>query len=145
MPVGAMIFVPLTQYFIDFSGWRNTWIIFGLLAIFIIIPPALILLRRQPEDIGLLPDGENSSEKDYIDSEISWEFSEAIRTTVFWKIVICLTVISMATGTIAIHRIPAFMDRGLDAQLIAWSTAFDAVCAGAVSYTHLTLPTILLV
>jgi len=135
VPVGAMIFVPLTQYFIDFSGWRNTWIIFGLLAIFIIIPPALILLRRQPEDIGLLPDGENSSEKDYIDSEISWEFSEAIRTTVFWKIVICLTVISMATGTIAIHRIPAFMDRGLDAQLIAWSTAFDAVCAGVSTFT----------
>ncbi|MEC7837151.1 MAG: MFS transporter [Chloroflexota bacterium] len=135
VPIGAMIFVPLTQYFIDFSGWRNTWIIFGILAIIIIIPPALILLRRQPEDIGLLPDGENSSKEDYIDSEISWEFSEAIRTTVFWKIVICLTVISMATGTIAIHRIPAFMDRGLDAQLIAWSTAFDAVCAGVSTFT----------
>ena len=135
VPIGAMIFVPLTQFFIDFSGWRNTWIIFGILAIIIIIPPALILLRRQPEDIGLLPDGENSSKEDYIDSEISWEFSEAIRTTVFWKIVICLTVISMATGTIAIHRIPAFMDRGLDAQLIAWSTAFDAVCAGVSTFT----------
>tara|TARA_Y100000768_G_C23975633_1_gene682900 strand:- start:1373 stop:2605 length:1233 start_codon:yes stop_codon:yes gene_type:complete len=135
VPIGAMIFVPLTQYLIDFSGWRNTWVIFGFLAIIIIIPPALILLRRQPEDIGLLPDGEVISEDDYKDSEISWEFSEAVRTPVFWKIVICLTVISMATGTIAIHRIPAFMDRGLDAQLIAWSTAFDAVCAGISTFT----------
>ena len=41
----------------------------------------------------------------------------------------------MATGTIAIHRIPAFMDRGLDPQLIAWSTAFDAVCAGISTFT----------
>ena len=135
VPIGAMIFVPLTQYLIDFSGWRNTWIIFGLLAIIIIIPPSLVLLRRQPEDIGLLPDGEKSSEKNYIDSEVSWEFSEAVKTTVFWRIVICLTVISMATGTIAIHRIPAFMDRGLDPQLIAWSTAFDAVCAGISTFT----------
>ena len=135
VPIGAMIFVPLTQYLIDFSGWRNTWIIFGFLAIIIIIPPALLLLRRQPEDIGLLPDGENSSSEDYVDAEVSWEFSEAVRTQVFWKIVICLTVISMATGTIAIHRIPAFMDRGLDAQLIAWSTAFDAVCAGVSTFT----------
>ncbi len=135
VPIGAMIFVPLTQYLIDFSGWRNTWVIFGFLAIIIIIPPALILLRRQPEDIGMLPDGEELSDKDYIDSEISWEFSEAVKTQVFWKIVICLTVISMATGTIAIHRIPAFMDRGLDAQLIAWSTAFDAVCAGISTFT----------
>ncbi|MEC7919616.1 MAG: MFS transporter [Chloroflexota bacterium] len=135
VPIGAMIFVPLTQYLIDFSGWRNTWIIFGLLAIIIIIPPSLVLLRRQPEDIGLLPDGEQSSEKNYIDSEVSWEFSEAIKTSVFWRITICLTVISMATGTIAIHRIPAFMDRGLDPQLIAWSTAFDAVCAGISTFT----------
>ena len=135
VPIGAMIFVPLTQYLIDFSGWRNTWIIFGLLAIIIIIPPSLVLLRRQPEDIGLLPDGEKSSEKNYIDSEVSWEFSEAIKTSVFWRITICLTVISMATGTIAIHRIPAFMDRGLDPQLIAWSTAFDAVCAGISTFT----------
>jgi|TARA_B100001094_G_scaffold69449_1_gene65917 sugar phosphate permease len=135
VPVGAMIFVPLTQYLIDYSGWRNTWMIFGLLAIIIIIPPALLLLRRQPEDVGLLPDGEDISENDYKDSEVSWEFSEAVKTQVFWKIVICLTVISMATGTIAIHRIPAFMDRGLDAQLIAWSTAFDAVCAGISTFT----------
>lgn len=135
VPIGAMIFVPLTQYLIDFSGWRNTWVIFGFLAIIIIIPPALLLLRRQPEDIGLLPDGEDISKGDYVDTEVSWEFSEAVRTQVFWKIVICLTVISMATGTIAIHRIPAFMDRGLDAQLIAWSTAFDAVCAGISTFT----------
>ena len=135
VPIGAIIFVPLTQYLIDFSGWRNTWIIFGLLAIIIIIPPSLVLLRRQPEDLGLLPDGEQSSEKNYIDSEVSWEFSEAIKTSVFWRITICLTVISMATGTIAIHRIPAFMDRGLDPQLIAWSTAFDAVCAGISTFT----------
>ena len=27
------------------------------------------------------------------------------------------------------------MDRGLDAQLIAWSTAFDAVCAGISTFT----------
>ena len=27
VPIGAMIFVPLTQYLIDFSGWRNTWIL----------------------------------------------------------------------------------------------------------------------
>ena len=69
-----MIFVPLTQYLIDFSGWRNTWIIFGLLAIIIIIPPSLVLLRRQPEDIGLLPTESNLSEKNYIDSEVSWNF-----------------------------------------------------------------------
>ncbi|MDG2100940.1 MAG: MFS transporter [Dehalococcoidales bacterium] len=134
VPIGAMIFVPLTQFFIDTTGWRNTWMIFGLLAIIIIIPPSLYFLRRQPEDIGLIPDGEQNKSEDFIDKEVSWEFKEAVRTNVFWKITICLTIISIATGTIAIHRIPAFMDRGLEPQLIALATAFDAVCAGISTF-----------
>ena len=134
VPIGAMIFVPLTQFFIDVSGWRNTWIIFGLISILIIVPPALLLLRRQPEDIGLVPDGEISNSENSIDKEVSWEFGEAVKTRVFWKITFCLTVISIATGTIAIHRIPAFMDRGLEPQLIALATAFDAVCAGISTF-----------
>ena len=108
--------------------------IFGLLAIIIIIPPSLYFLRRQPEDIGLIPDGEQNKSEDFIDKEVSWEFKEAVRTNVFWKITICFTVISIATGTIAIHRIPAFMDRGLEPQLIALATAFDAVCAGISTF-----------
>ena len=134
VPIGAMIFVPLTQFFIDTTGWRNTWMIFGLLAIIIIIPPSLYFVRRQPEDIGLMPDGEQNKSEDFIDKEVSWEFKEAVRTNVFWKITICLTIISIATGTIAIHRIPAFMDRGLEPQLIALATAFDAVCAGISTF-----------
>ena len=134
VPIGAMIFVPLTQFFIDISGWRNTWIISGFISMLIIIPPALWLLRRQPEDIGLVPDGELIESKNLTDKETSWEFEEAFKTRVFWKITICLTVISIATGTIAIHRIPAFMDRGLEPQLIALATAFDAVCAGISTF-----------
>tara|TARA_B110000263_G_C15308872_1_gene511933 strand:- start:2992 stop:4173 length:1182 start_codon:yes stop_codon:yes gene_type:complete len=134
VPIGAMIFVPLTQFFIDTTGWRNTWMIFGLLAIIIIIPPSLYFLRREPEDIGLIPDGVQIINDDFKDKEVSWEFKEAVRTNVFWRITICLTVMSIAIGTIAIHRIPAFMDRGLEPQLIALATAFDAVCAGISTF-----------
>ena len=34
----------------------------------------------------------------------------------------------------ALHRIAAFMDRGLDPTLIAFATAFDAVCAGVSTF-----------
>ena len=81
-----------------------------------------------------VPDGEISNSENSIDKEVSWEFGEAVKTRVFWKITFCLTVISIATGTIAIHRIPAFMDRGLEPQLIALATAFDAVCAGISTF-----------
>ena len=135
VPIGAMIFVPLTQFFIDIYGWRNTWIIFGAIAIIIVVPPSLLILRREPEDINQKPDGINSEIIENSNSkEFSWNAKDAMKTQVFWKITFCLTTISMATGTIAIHRIPAFMDRGLEPQLIALATAFDAVCAGISTF-----------
>ena len=45
------------------------------------------------------------------------------------------SMVSLATSTVALHRIPDFADRGFDTTLIAYATAFDAVCAGAASFT----------
>ena len=39
-------------------GWRSTWAIFGIVAPLLVVTPALIFVRRQPEDIGLRPDGD---------------------------------------------------------------------------------------
>lgn len=44
-------------------------------------------------------------------------------------------MVSLAIGIVGVHRIPAFMDRGLDATLISFATAFDAVCAGLATFT----------
>ena len=39
-------------------GWRYTWAIFGIIAPLLVVAPALIFVRRQPEDLGLRPDGD---------------------------------------------------------------------------------------
>jgi sugar phosphate permease len=139
IPVGALVFVPLTQVFIDAWGWRNAWIALAALGVGIIIPPALIFLRRQPEDIGLLPDGDTLTSGDDEDSdteqdEISWTTREALRSAVFWKLVLVFTGVALALGTIGVHRIPTFVDRGVDPNQIAIATAFDAVAAGISTF-----------
>jgi len=139
VPVGALVFVPLTQVFIDAWGWRNAWIALAVLGVGIIIPPALILLRRQPEDIGLLPDGDKAYSKsddgpNATPDEISWTTHDAVRSVVFWKLIIVFTGIALALGTIGVHRIPAFVDRGVDPGQIAIATAFDAIAAGISTF-----------
>jgi MFS family permease len=139
IPIGALVFVPLTQVFIDAWGWRNAWIALAVLGVGIIVPPALIFLRRQPEDIGLLPDGD-TPDSDSDDGsngapdEISWTTREAVRSVVFWKLVVVFTGVALALGTIGVHRIPAFVDRGVDPGQIAIATAFDAVAAGISTF-----------
>ena len=51
-----------------------------------------------------------------------------------WFLTIAFSILSLGILTLALHRIPAFMDRGLDPTLVSLATAFDAVCAGAGSF-----------
>ena len=144
IPVGALIFVPLTQYFIDIWGWRTAWIVLALLGIGIIVPLSLIFVRRQPEDMNLQPDGlpprprpqtgAEASAESRGDPEVSWTSRDAMRTFPFWSLVVVFSMVALATGTVALHRIAAFMDRGLDPTLVALATAFDAVCAGVSTF-----------
>ena len=144
IPVGAMIFVPLTQYFIDAWGWRTAWIVLAILGISIIVPLSLIFLRRRPEDMDLLPDGLpprakpvnelDTSEEPLEGLEISWTARNAMRTLPFWSLVVVFSMVALAIGTVAVHRIAAFMDRGLDPTLVSLATAFDAVCAGVATF-----------
>ena len=144
IPIGAMLFVPLTQLLIDEVGWRMAWIILATIGVTVIVPLAAIFVRRQPEDMGLLPDGDIAP--DSVDQgsdntsrgasgEVSWTVSEAVRTTTLWRLVIVFSMVSLATGTVALHRIADFMDKGFDPTLISFATAFDAVCAGAATFT----------
>ncbi len=141
IPIGALIFVPLTQVFIDLWGWRMAWVALAGLGVGAIVPVALIFLRREPEDIGLLPDGDTPADllrreesEGKRSPEISWTTSEAVHSVVFWKLVVVFTGVALALGTIGVHRIPAFVDRGVDPGKIAIATAFDAVAAGASTF-----------
>jgi sugar phosphate permease len=134
MGIGSITFIPITQLFISGYGWRNTWIIFGILNMALTIPVALIFLRRQPEDMGLLPDGDSEAavkaekEDSSYDPEIIWTVREAIHTRSFWLITLSLLLGSLATGA-SVHRIPYWIELGFDPKLVSICFAVDA--AGA--------------
>lgn len=140
IPVGALLFIPLTQVLIDEIGWRGAWIVLAIIGICVIVPLAAIFVRRQPEDVGLVPDGDlpddpgDGSEPMRVVDEVSWTVREAVRTSTLWRLVIVFSMVQLATGTVALHRIAAFMDRGMDPTLISFATAFDAVAAGGSTF-----------
>ncbi len=143
VPFGALIFIPLTQFVINVAGWEMSWIVLAVIGMGVVIPLTGIFVRRQPEDIGLLPDGAVRPDAAEGDSgaaraaseEVSWTVSEAIRSTTLWRLVIVFSAVSLATSTVGLHRIPSFMDKGLDPTLISFATAFDAVCAGISTFS----------
>ena len=140
IPVGALLFIPFTQVLINEIGWRGAWIVLAVIGVVVIVPLAAIFVRRQPEDVGLVPDGDlpedsaDGSGSMRVVEEVSWTVREAVRTTTLWRLVIVFSMVQLATGTVALHRIAAFMDRGMDPTLISFATAFDAVAAGGSTF-----------
>ena len=53
--IGGVVFLPLTQVLINRHGWRMTWVVLAWISAATL--PLVFLLRRQPSDLGLLPDG----------------------------------------------------------------------------------------
>lgn len=142
-PIGLMLGFPIAQWIISNYGWRAGWASLGLGGIIIILPISLLVLRRRPEDIGLLPDGD-LPEEDAPDGtpsasatpvEHQWTRAEAIRTVAFWRLTLAFSMFMFSTTTMVFFRIPHFVDNGIDAGLvaIAASTAQISLFLGAVT------------
>ena len=93
---GTAVMSPLAAHLVATYGWRLSYIIIGLLA-FIIIIPGAFLLRRSPEEKGLLPlgkaeaiagDEENSNiakkEDSLTSKSAGFSLKDAAHTRAFW-------------------------------------------------------------
>ena len=146
--LGGLVFLPLTQVLIDTNRWRNAWMILAGIGAGIIIPLSLLFVRRQPEDMGLAPDG--ASQADTVSptttpetrgAEASpgmrktvWTLGESIRSSAFWRLVLAFTIAMLVMTSTGLHRIPHFIDRGLDAQLVAFAVGVESAVAAASAF-----------
>ena len=55
--VGGTIFSPVITWLLGAYGWRSTYRIMALIILVLALPAALFILRKRPEDMGLLPYG----------------------------------------------------------------------------------------
>ena len=60
MSIGFMIAFPAVGAAVQSRGWRAAWFAAGAAIIAVLLPLALLLVRRSPESMGLIPDGANA-------------------------------------------------------------------------------------
>ncbi|HEX6769269.1 MAG TPA: MFS transporter [Candidatus Binatia bacterium] len=119
-PLGSAGTTLLFQYLVTHYGWRSAFLAMGLAFLILVVLPAAIFLRRQPEDLGMYPDGiaptlrsdeaATSASQTPASGERSWSRPEAMRTTALWLLVVGVFLASLGTGGIAFHTIAYFTD-----------------------------------
>jgi MFS family permease len=123
---GAFGCYPAIAWLIDTTGWRNTYLIEGLVVGGILIPLIVFVVRYHPRDMGLLRDGLPVCQEEgtsamknpmkVVDpswAAVHWTLSKAVRTSRFW--LLCLTTFCLwgVMQTILLtHQVAFAIDMG---------------------------------
>lgn len=120
--------------------WRTVFIVFSISSLVILLLPAILILRRRPEDFGLLPDGDVAPNLTDIGSSVqvieppqqNWTLRAAIRTSTLWILIAALTIGITANGAIGFHLIAYLTDKGLSPTLAVTALSVYAI-SGALA------------
>ncbi|UCH20902.1 MAG: MFS transporter [Deltaproteobacteria bacterium] len=111
----GQLLVPLiTTALIAAYGWRSSYLIIGTVALVILVAVAQVL-RRDPQGVGLLPDGgSNKHSHAGIGSEDQGvPLKAAVRSKQFWTICVAEFAIFFCLLTMIVHIVPHATDLGL--------------------------------
>ncbi|HEY1373917.1 MAG TPA: MFS transporter [Candidatus Binatia bacterium] len=108
-----------------YIGWRGAWAVFGVFALLLVVPPALLFMRRSPEEMGLEPDGGARIEKTAAAAPkkiryakrtgadgVAWSRREALGTPVFWLIAFTFGVAQIGVTGLNLHVFSYVTDQG---------------------------------
>jgi len=137
-PLGSSLLAMVAQLIMLHHGWRTVFMMFALTMVSLQALPAALVLRRRPEDLGLVPDGiqpapipSAASVQIPVTEEISWTLGEAIRTTSFWLLVLANIVAPAVGAGVGFHLVAYYTDVGIAATVAVGALSIYAL-TGAV-------------
>jgi MFS family permease len=136
--IGAAIFIPLFQWLIIRTDWRQALEISALAFLVLLVPLNLIFMRSNPADKGQLPDGisnfksqsntQNRLKNSHItDFPYDMNFRESFYTPSLYFLTFSRFFGSAATYMISIHYIAFFVGSGYTVMTAASAFAFTQI------------------
>ncbi len=119
-------------YLVSQTSWRSGWTVIGALELAVLMPMIWLVVRRRPEDLGQLPDGDTPRPHTpaTLLAEPEWTRKQAMRTKAFWFMVLGFAFVGFPTSGMIANMLPYFSDEGL--SLEAASVAFSVFAFGAL-------------
>ncbi len=108
--VGALIFAPFINYLIERSGWRQAFLITGMVSLGIVLLCVLFLVDS-PEKIGLKPYGEASRSAPPARAKLGTR--EAVRMGAFWGVILAGCIGAFGFNALSVHFVALATDMGI--------------------------------
>jgi MFS transporter, OFA family, oxalate/formate antiporter len=109
--LGTFVLPPVAHWLVSGLGWRRAYVVFGA-AIFLALAGVAVVMRRDPESLGLHPDGAMpTAPAGPIDG---WTVRAAARTRAFWVLCMVFGLTWMPLFIPLVHLVPLARDLGID-------------------------------
>jgi sugar phosphate permease len=143
IPFGGAVLAFGGQWIIDAHGWRTVYLVLCAAVFTLFVLPSAIVMRRRPEDVGLLPDGDQAppghtgstapprASVRSAGDEASWTRREAMRTPALWLITAAGTIAIAANSGVSFHQVAYYTDVGLPTTTAVASLAIYALAGAA--------------
>jgi sugar phosphate permease len=127
-PAGNLLLIPIAQLLIDLWGWRTAWMVLGAILVLGAAPICALLMRKDPESLGLNVDGleapSPAAEKsDVVIDDGSWNVRDVTHSYVFWLLLLSTAAAGIVTQGTLVNRVPFWQDTGIDSGYVAIGTA----------------------
>lgn len=117
---GAFCMPPIAQLLVSGVGWRRAYVIFGA-AVFVTLNLLAPLMKRDPGDLGLRPDGDRPAARvgDSLPGGSDFTISEAMRTRTFWVLFALFAATWIPIFAPLVHLVPLARGLGVDPLVAA--------------------------
>jgi len=116
--LGPMITAPFATFLINSFNWRIAYLVIGIVAWLVVIPLSRFL-KRDPYEIGELPDGSKIQLEDTKMEDNTFladlSLQQAFRTRSFWSVILIFLFFASSLFLVLTHIVPHTMDIGYSA------------------------------
>src|SRR6266550_3732757 len=135
--VGSITILPWLGWLIGTAGWRSACVWLGILLL-VLLGPLNLLLKRGPEDLGLLLDGlisgrassahaANVVDRDW--AAVDWTLGRALRTRRFWWLAAGYFCGLFSWYAVQVHQTKYLVEIGCEPSEAAWALGLVSLVA----------------
>lgn len=164
LSIGFMIAFPTVGAMVQFWGWRGAWLVVGAGLVLGLAPASWLLARRNPEEIGLLVDGDRIDQNDLASTPdrrggssdppsdlpgLTWR--QALATPAFWLFGVGAALYGLVASGIGLFNESILAERGFGADVYYQTLIVTAMTGLAGNFgggwlaTRVSLPRLLAV
>ena len=134
---GGLLLAPLLGSITNRYGWKASYIFLGLLVWTVALPVIKFVIKVNPAELGLSPDGHNrkisahTAEDSGSENNLTgWPSRAAFRSRPFWCLAASFFLAPMAQLGVLQHQVPLIIDAGVSPATAATALGLTAGVGG---------------